>query len=274
MTFFDNFASIRLIAAHRGFRGHFPENTMAAFLASIGRCHFLELDVQMSRDNVPMVIHDPTLERTSDARLQRQSLGVRSLRVGEWNLEQLKKLDCGSWFVATDPFATIADGSVTVDDLRRLPPQRMPTLEEVLTHPALSKVPINVEIKDHKGRPQHQHVAETVIAVIKKARAVERVLISSFNHDYLAIVKTFAPKVSVGVLQDGQHPEDLLEYLHALKASAYHPSEAIIDPATVKELRAAGFGVNVYTVNSPQRQRELFEMGVTAIFTDFPSLPA
>jgi len=273
MTFFDRFASIELIAAHRGFRGHFPENTLAAFLASIGHCHFLELDVQMSKDNVPMVIHAPTLERTSDARSKRKPMGVRSLKVGEWTLAQLKKLDNGSWFLEADPFATISGGMVTVDSLRNLLPQRIPTLEEVLVHPALNKMPINVEIKDHQGRSQHRNVVESVVAVIRRAKAEDRVLISSFNHDYLTIAKNIAPRISVGVLQDGAHPNDLLEYLHALRAAAYHPSDSIIKQGMVRELRAAGFGINVFTVNSPKRQRELFAMGVTAVFTDFPRLP-
>ncbi len=272
MTFFDNFSSTELIAAHRGYRGHFPENTLSAFVASIGHCHFLELDIQMSKDDIPMVFHDPTLERTSDAKVQRQQLGLRSLRVGEWTLSQLKHLDAGSWFLHSDPFAAIADGTVTSESIRRLLPQRIPTLEEVLLHPALNKIPINIEIKDHKGQPQHQHIAETVIEVIRKTKAEERVLISSFNHDYLTRVKNSAPKISVGVLQDSKHPEDLLHYLQALRASAYHPSDAIVDRTTVKTLRSAGFGINVYTVNSPERQKKLFEMGVTAIFTDFPNL--
>lgn len=274
MTFFDNFSSTELIAAHRGYRGHFPENTLSAFMASIGHCHFLELDVQMSKDDIPMVFHDPTLERTSDAKIQRQQLGLRSLRVGEWKLSQLKQLDAGSWFLHSDPFATIANGTVASESIRRLLPQRIPTLEEVLLHPALNKIPINVEIKDHKGQPQHQHIAETVIEVIRKTKSEERVLISSFNHDYLTIVKSSVPKISIGVLQDGRHPDDLLDYLHALRASAYHPSDAIVDRATVKTLRAAGFGINVYTVNSAERQKQLFTMGVTAIFTDFPHLPS
>jgi glycerophosphoryl diester phosphodiesterase len=274
MTFFDNFSSTELIAAHRGYRGHFPENTLSAFVASVGHCHFLELDVQISKDDVPMVFHDPTLERTSDAKIQRQQLGLRSLRVGEWKLSQLKLLDAGSWFLHSDPFATIANGAVASASIRRLLPQRIPTLEEVLLHPALNKIPINVEIKDHKGQAQHQHIAEAVIEVIRKTKAEERVLISSFNHDYLTIVKSSVPKISIGVLQDGRHPDDLLDYLHALHASAYHPSDAIVDRATVKTLRSAGFGVNVYTVNSTERQKQLFTMGVTAVFTDFPHLPS
>jgi glycerophosphoryl diester phosphodiesterase len=61
MTFFDNFSTTHFIAAHRGFRAHFPEKSLAAFTASEGQCHFIELDIQMSKDLVPVVFHDPTL---------------------------------------------------------------------------------------------------------------------------------------------------------------------------------------------------------------------
>ncbi len=273
MTFFDNFASIQLIAAHRGYRAKHPENTFSALHASIGRCHFVELDVQMSKDFVPVVIHDPTLERTSNAKTLHRQLGIKSLSVSDWTLPQLKKLDVGSWFLAADPFATIAGNKVSAEEIRKTLPETIMTLEEVLLHPALRKLPINVEIKDHKGKNQHKQVAETVVGVIKKTGSADRVLISSFNHDYLVIAKTFAPKVSLGVLQDYYHPPDLIEYLRALGAAAYHPADAIVDGRLIRTLRAAGIGVNVYTVNSKERQKELFGMGATAIFTDFPELP-
>jgi glycerophosphoryl diester phosphodiesterase len=272
MTFFDNFKSFQLIAAHRGYRAIYPENTCSAFYASIGHCHFIELDIQMSKDFVPVVIHDPTLERTSNAKALHEQMGIKSLKVSDWTLPQLKSLDVGSWFLAADPFATIADGKISPEKLRKTLPQEIMTLEEVLLHPALQKLPINVEIKDHRGKKQHKQVTEIVVDVVKKTGCVDRVLLSSFNHDYLVIAKTFAPKISLGVLQDYAHAPDLIEYLRALGAAAYHPSAAIIDARLIRELRAAGIGVNVYTVNSRERQKELFNMGATAVFTDFPEL--
>ena len=273
MTFFDNFKSIQLIAAHRGYRAIHPENTFSAFQASIGRCHFIELDIQMSKDFVPVVIHDPTLERTSNAKELYRHLGMKTLNISDWTLPELKTLDVGSWFLLADPFATIADRKVLPEPIRRNYSQRIMTLEEVLCHPALRKVPINIEIKDHKGKKQDKQVTEIVIDVVKRSTSQERILVSSFNHDYLLIAKTFAPKISLGVLQDYSHPPDIVEYLRALGAAAYHPADTLVDARLVKKLRAAGIGVNVYTVNSKERQKELFAMGVTAIFTDFPELP-
>ncbi|NOR23945.1 MAG: hypothetical protein GQ542_06035 [Desulforhopalus sp.] len=104
MTFFDNFRTFRLIAAHRGFRAHRPENTLSAFKASVGRCHFIELDIQMSKDFIPVVFHDPSLQRTSNAKEKCEQLGMQSLKVNDWTLFQLRTLDVGSWFIDTDPF--------------------------------------------------------------------------------------------------------------------------------------------------------------------------
>ena len=272
MTFFDNFSTFNLVAAHRGYRAMYPENTICAFRASIGRCHFIELDVQLSKDMVPMVCHDPTLERTSNVKEMQKVLAIRSTRVNKWNSEQLKKLDFGSWFIESDPFKTIASGVADKEKLQRLVPQKISTLEEILTHETLLKIPFNIEIKDHSDKAQNKKVTEKVLQIIQKCRAESRVLISSFNHDYLVIAKSLLPAVSTGALQEGDHPPDLIEYLRALQVSAYHPADNISDERLIKTLRSAGIGVNVYTVNDKNRQKELFRMGATAIFTDFPDL--
>lgn len=274
MTFFDNFQSFSLIAAHRGFRAHYPENTLSAFKASLGCCHFIELDIQMSKDFVPVVFHDSTLERTSDAEEKRDSLGIQSLRICDWTLEQLKKLDIGSWFFNTDPFGTIARKEASIVNLKHHEiPQTLMTLEEVLLHQSLRKIPINIEIKDHRGKEQNKKVTEYVLEVILKNNSATRVLISSFNHDYLVIAKNFAPTVSTAALQQRYHPKNLVDYLKSLGVAAYHPADEITDDSLIKKLRAAGLGINVYTVNSIKRQQELFAMGATAIFTDYPKLP-
>lgn len=272
MTFFDNFASFQLIAAHRGYRAIRPENTLSAFRASIGHCHFLELDVQMSKDSVPVVFHDATLDRTSNAIAKRHQFNLQSLNVCDWTLLQLKTLDVGGWFLDTDPFATIYQKKVDPHELMCELPQTILTLEEVLLHPALRKIPVNIEIKDHKGKKQGKRVAEAIVDVVMRTKSANRVLISSFNHDYLVIVKTFLPTISTAALVEKSHPDDLVEYLRSLHVAAYHPADNLIDAELIRRLRSAGFGINVYTVNSKERQRALFAMGATAIFTDYPEL--
>lgn len=274
MTFFDNFSSSQLIAAHRGFRAHRPENTLSAFTASLGRCHFIELDIQLSKDFVPVVIHDSTLERTSNAQIKREQFGLQSLKVCQWNLLELKALDIGTWFLDTDPFGTIYSKAVSPQHIFAELPQTIMTLEEVLSHPALRNIPINIEIKDHPITMYSKKVTERVLDVIRRTKSENRVLISSFNHDYLVIAKTFLPIISTGALQLRRHPNNLIEYLKSLGVAAYHPSDEYCDESLIREVRAAGFGVNVFTVNCKTRQQQLLSYGATAIFTDFPELPS
>jgi len=272
MTFFDSFTSNQLIAAHRGFRSCYPENTLAAFTACIGRCHFIEIDIRLSKDNVPVVIHDPTLSRTSDGESKRQLLGIDSLKVNEWTVPELKSLDMSSWFLRADPFNTIADKKISMEELQSVIPQSIMTLEEVLHHPRLKRIPVNLEIKDHAGTPQDKLVTARVLEVIKMSQAEERVLISSFNHDYLLMCHIIYPAISTGALQIENHPPDIIDYLKTIGVAAYHPADAITDRPLIRKLRAAGFGVNVFIVNNKKRQKFLFNAGATAVFTDFPEL--
>ena len=148
----------------------------------------------------------------------------------------------------------------------------MMTLGEVLLHPTLLKVPINIEIKNQSGKDANTHVTESVLEVVHRTNSVSRVLISSFNHDYLVIAKNCVPAVSTAALQKRSHPKNLVDYLKALGVAAYHAKDDITDAFLIKKLRAAGLGINVFTVNSNKRQQELFSMGATAVLTDFPKL--
>ncbi len=273
MTFFDRFTAPHLIGAHRGFRALRPENTLMAFTASLGRCHFIEIDVQLTRDGVPVVIHDRTLKRTTDAPFLSKRLGLTSLKVSSWDLVQLKELDVGSWFLETDPFATLASGLISLGDLQPQMPQRIMTLTEILVWALRHKIPVNVEIKDQKGTKYDRNVVTMVLDVIQATGTAAMVLVSSFNHDYLFQCKALAPHLSVAVLQGEPHPPELIRYLQAIGASAYHPADAITDTALIRMLRPAGFGINVYTVNDRERRRQLFADGATAVITDFPELP-
>lgn len=272
MTFFDNFQSDSLIAAHRGFRAHYPENSLCAFKASLGKCHFIELDIQMSKDFVPMIIHDSTLERTTNAKTEGKKRGIQSLKVQDWNLAQLKTLDIGSWFLLADPFGSIASKEVSTEKLVKEMPQTIMTLEDLLLHPSLSTIPLNIEIKENFIEKYSKKVTESVLEVIRRTGSGGRVLISSFNHDYLNIAKNCAPEIPTAALQDHGHPQQLLSYLKALGVAAYHPSNTIVDEGLIRILRSNGIKVNVYTVNSGKRQLELFAMGVSAVFTDYPQL--
>lgn len=270
MNFFSNFSSCHLIAAHRGFRGRYPENSQAAFHGAIGLCDFIELDIQLSRDKIPMVIHDPTLLRTSDANLKEtHSL---SWQVCDWTASNLKTLDIGSWFLKDDPFHTVASNAVSVEQLSRLMPQRILTLGEYLRDPKLKHIPVNIEIKDQLHDIDAYEVSRIVVSEIEKAQAVEMVLISSFNHDYLRAIKELNSALSTAVLVEISHPAETRDYVESLGACAYHIPDVLANDSIFAIFAASDIAINVYTINSTTRQFELFRMGAKSVFTDFPHL--
>jgi len=270
MTFFQNFKTDRgLIAAHRGARSEQPENTQAAIQAAVGRCDFIEVDIQFTQDAIPVLVHDERLDRTSDIAEHHSFANLIPWRVHELNLRQLKELDFGSWFLKKDPFGTLASGKVNIESVRKLLPQRIITLEEFLSFADRNQLMINLELKDLRGTPHSDIAVNRVIELIHKFKMEKRVLLSSFNHDYLKESMVLAPEIATGALQETAHPELLVEYLQQLGVSAYHPEDLICDKTVVAELNSVGIAVNVFTVNDLARKKELFDMGVCSTFTDF-----
>jgi len=267
MRFWDRFDSRHLVAAHRGFRAIRAENTMVAFQAAIGKCDFIELDVGFSRDGIPIIIHDDTLERTSN--VTEMTGFTAPYNVIDYSYEKLLTLDFSSWFIEKDPFATIAAGTVEKRYLESLPIERLLTLEEILIYCKEHKVSVNVEIKDMRGSRFDTTAVSKVLSIIQILQMEDSVLLSSFNHQYISQVKELLPQISISALQEHAHPENLVNYLRALDVRCYHSDIKIITPELVAELSKAGIMVNVYTVNSAEEKARMFAYGVRSIFTDF-----
>lgn len=257
-----------MIGAHRGFRAIRPENTLSAFEASLGRCDYIELDVQVSRDGTPVIHHDDELGRTCNVDPK------QAIRVDTLDLANLRQLDFGSWFIDADPFQTIRTNKVSQKELQSLPPQRIITLDELLQWRNRVGVAINIELKSQPPSSQSdQIIVEKVLQVVQDAGCQQQVLLSSFRHDYLKEIKAKMPTLLTGALQEGSHPDNLAQYLHELGVCAYHPASNITSKELIEMLRLQGLGVNVYTVNDPDVQSRMFQEGVTSIITDFPQLP-
>jgi glycerophosphoryl diester phosphodiesterase len=267
--FFDRFAAQPLLIAHRGYRSCYPENTLCAFEQSLGRSRMIELDVQLTADGVAVVFHDRYLTRTFNAEFIAREVGLASLALCDWRLEQLRLLDLGTWFIDSDPFATLRRGLVDRHALLSLMPQRILTLRELLDWAGTTRMPLNIEIKDMRHTRMNDLIVPEVIREIRSAEITEDVVISSFNHQYLRTCRRLAPEIATAALRAGPPPLNLITYLRELGVCAYHPEDAQVDEALVKTLRAAGLHVNVFTVNDPSRQQQLFRFGVTGIFTDF-----
>ncbi|GFM37265.1 glycerophosphodiester phosphodiesterase [Desulfovibrio psychrotolerans] len=259
--------------AHRGARSVCPENTLLA--AGIGLAHgahMWELDVSMTADGELVIVHDDTLERTTDVALRPEFAARAPWRVCDFTLAELRTLDAGSWFLQTDPFGQIAAGGVDAKDRAAFAGLRVPTLREGLEFTRDADWCVNVEIKDHEHLIGHDTIVEATLELIRATDMADRVLLSSFQHRYLMEAGRRMPGMPLGVLVEEPHDMDPVDLVRSLRAHAYHPETGLFTEDDVARLRDAGFGVNVFTINDAAEMARLVAWGVTGLFTDFPLL--
>lgn len=248
MNFLKLFNRTGLIAAHRGARSTAPENTLSALKKSVGYCDFIEIDVQLSSDKVPIIMHDDTLERTTNVKEIDAYKNRAPYKVSDFTFKELSSLDYGSWFNKEyEPILSLSDTLNFIKD---------------------NKQYMNVEIKDMSSTFSDEDVVSIVVKEIIDRELQNQVLISSFRHEYLVLSKQMMPSIATAALVEDEHPSQLIEYLKRLHVDAYNLNDELVDKKTVTKLKEAGFYVGVYTVNDSARAKELFDMGVNAIFSD------
>lgn len=258
--------------AHRGARSLAPENTLAAARKGLEvGADMWELDIRMTADGELIVLHDSTLERTSNVR--DVFSGRKPWLVHEFRLDEIRLLDFGSWFSKEDPFGQIAAGVVTESDLADYAGEPVPTLREALIFTLEHDWQVNLEIKDLSENPGHLHIVEKVVSLLQELDMVDQVLISSFHQDYLAQVRKIHHKFTTALLvsKSNPHPVDLLR---ELGARAYHPRKTAVHSTDIAQLVRLGFAVHVWNVNDQKTMRRLLKAGVSGIFTDFPQVLA
>lgn len=256
--------------AHRGARSLAPENTLTA--ARLGLeigADLWELDVAVTSDEELVILHDDTLERTSN--VQQVYPERAPWAVHTFSLAELRRLDFGSWFNQKDPFGQIAAGKVTPAMQASYVGLSIPTLREALTFTRDNRWRINVEIKDATGTPGDRFVVERVVALVEELGMIDSVLISSFNHSYLVRSKAVNPRLRTAALVETP-VSDPVALVKGLGAQGYNPGDEWIRPEDIPAIRRAGVDVNVWTVNDPALMRALIQNGVSGIFTDFPQL--
>jgi glycerophosphoryl diester phosphodiesterase len=258
----------RVIAAHRGARSLAPENTLAAArLALAAGARMWEIDVRMSRDGELVLLHDPDLRRTSDA--QSKFPGRSPWLVDDFTLAELRSLDFGSWFAKADPFGLIAAGEISPADLAKYSGLPLATLEEAILFTVGNDWLLNIEIKDLSGRSGNEAIAEKLVILVNSLDAAEKVLVSSFNHKYLARIRKSDKNIRTGVLVSSFQP-DPAALMAELDAFAFNPRLRAFCPWQIAGLKRKGFGVLVWVINNPWLARACFSMGADGIFTDFP----
>ena len=228
--------------AHRGARKQAPENTLPAFrLAAELGADGIELDAQLSKDGTAVIIHDFTLDKTTDGH------GL----VRDFSLAELKALDAGSHF--SPEFAGTP----------------IPTLEEVFA--ALGPVLlINVELKSNALRDNG--LEAEVIRLIENFNLQDRVILSSFNPFALNRAYRLNPRIKRGYLWATDLPLLLRWKLFRPLAheDMFHPQWDTVTAQTVRRAHAKNRPVNVWTTNEPDDMRRMIVLGVDAIMTDYP----
>ncbi|GAB2611930.1 hypothetical protein GCM10027269_80290 [Kribbella endophytica] len=224
--------------AHRGGSSAAPENTAASDeVARRGRAEWIENDVQPTKDGVPIILHDDTVDRTTNG-----SGLVRNLTAA-----QIAGLDAGSWF------APAFTG------------QRVPTLGQQLDGLKTRGGNLLLEVK---GAHTRDSVAR-IVTEIRNRAMTSRVFVQSFEPEHLRWMHELAPELPLGLLRSTLDP-DPVAIAKDLGLSAYNPSDAAFQtrPGIVAELHAQGVAVNVWTVDDATRWNSLEKAGVDGIITN------
>ncbi len=260
------------ILAHRGDSFRAPENTLeAARLGFSAGADGWELDVRLTADGHPVVIHDESLRRTTNVAevFAGDDRGLIGFPVSQFTLEELQWLDAGSWFVderSIEPRS--ARGFGTIDLVDRVQygsgSIRIPTLLEALLWTMDVDWLVNVEIKPTSD--DSDALVRSVLATIERTRAWNSVTISSFDHAVVESVVRNEPRVATGALISGPLDPRTASWIEWLAIDAVHGPPSSSAPLPARPLL-------VYTVNDSSPDglaTQLFASGVTGIFTDDP----
>ena len=228
--------------AHRGFSGKYPENTMLAFQKAFETgADGIELDVQLTKDGEVVIIHDETVDRTTD--------GTGYVR--DYPLEVLQKLDASYLYKKEVGFWPI------------------PTLREYCEWVCEKDLVTNIELKtsvfEYKG------IEKKVLDLIREYQLEKKVIVSSFNHFSILRMKEMAPDLTYGLLTD-TWLVGAGAYTSSLGVTCYHPNYRSLVPDVVEELKAHQIKINTYTVNREEDVKDLYEKGIDSVIGNFPDM--
>jgi glycerophosphoryl diester phosphodiesterase len=227
--------------AHRGASGYYPENTMLAFEKAVELgCDGVETDVQMTNDGVLVLIHDETVNRTTD--------GVGYVK--DFSFNALRKLSAGQRYKNNKNFNEI-----------------IPTAEELLILALETNIKINFEIKT--GIVEYLGIERKLIDLINKYNMKKNVILSSFNHYAMVRCKEIDKEILTGLLyMEGLYRPEV--YCRYVGADAIHPYFYAVNSKIVRDTKSEGLLVNPFTVNEESDMKNLINMGVDGIITNFP----
>lgn len=236
------------IIAHRGLSGFYPENTMLAFKKCLNlNIYGVELDVQKTKDNHLVVIHDEKVDRTFNGTGYVKNLTLQELQSLKSNFKDYENnKDC-----------------------------RIPTLRDVLTLFKPTNFIVNIELKNNKVK--YKNLEDDVINLIKELNMERRVILSSFNIRSLNRIKKLSPNITRSYLISEKFYKYIFKsiiFCNAIKNKSNYisPSYIIADKKFIKKCHRRDFQVLCYTVNNIEEFKRLLKFGADGVFTDFPNV--
>ncbi len=237
--------------AHRGASREAPENTLAAFRAARRHKAWIELDVMLCKTGEVLVIHDKTVDRTTDG------TGL----VADLRVQDIRRMDAGSWFAEEFTY------------------QKVPTLSEVLAVIGPDTI-IDIEMKTDDDK---ESLPKAVALAIERARREDSVFVSSFDPFMLEQIRLENPDIVRGQLVGTYADSDLAWYEKRALQNLWFTGKAqpdliiwehsILTETVVERLHDAGYRVIAWTVNEPQDLQRMRDMGVDGLVTDHPEQP-
>lgn len=228
------------IIAHRGASQIAPENTLPAFeLAYRLGAECIETDIHLTKDQIPILIHDPFLERTTDGK------GL----VQDFTFAELKKLDAGRWFST------------------KYAKTRLISLDQFLQWIKPKQMMLNLELKNVKF--SYPHLEELVYDHIEYYQLEERTIISTFNPDSIKHMASFKKNISLALLRSRKH-RHLCTYATDLGAQALHIHYRLLNRSLIEQCKQRQIKVRIYTVNQYKQIARCFHFGCHGIITDTP----
>lgn len=233
-----------MIIGHRGAKALAPENTLAGIKKVMDfNVKWVEVDIQLSQDQIPVVFHDETLERCTNG----------SGLLAENSLSDLKKLD------VSHPFSSEFKG------------ETIPTLEELLVMCEVNNIGINLEIKIHHDQQMLPLVKKIVEVILRLNFPLEQLIISSFSIAAVAEIKKQLPHVRRGLIMD-KKSENLPKAVSELELYSLHIDHQLLTETFTKSLKDLGIVLIVWTVNLKNDLDKYAKWGVDHIITDHPDL--
>lgn len=239
------------VISHRGANKVAPQNTLDAFKKSVQyKADGFETDVHMTKDGIPVICHNYTVDKTSDGKGE----------IASRTLEQLKKLDFGSYFHHS------------------FRGTKIPTLEEFLNLSERANLKVlNIEIKSPKNKDYI--IADKIIEAVKSHNLYDKLLISSFDPDLLVYIKDIAEDCKTGLLYSPDKPITYkrilgkeIDFAKSIGTDALHPHQLFVTEKLVDAAHENGLQVNPWTVNKEKDMKKLLSFGVDGLITDVPNI--